>query len=199
MMMVTKGKSVNILDKSFLAIGQGRLFDIQYPVYYLIILVVVFELLLRRSRAFRVSYYVGGNENAAKLNGINVNKVKIFNYMLVGVLAGLSGIVLSARLSTASVGVGASTALEVITACIIGGASLSGGEGSVLGAFLGVVFIQIVQQSLNMMDLGDLGPYIKIFATGLILLFAITLDVLNERRKGKKLIALKEKQILEKV
>ena len=194
MMMLTRGKSV-LVDKPFQVMGQGSLFEIQYPVYILIIFVIVFELLLRRSRPFRTSYYVGGNENAAKLNGINVKKVKLLNYVLTGGLAGLSGILLAARLSTASVGVGSDTALEVITACIIGGASLSGGEGSVLGAFLGVVFIQIVQQSLNMMDLGDLGPYIKIFATGLILLVAITVDVLNERRKAAKITALNEKRI----
>ena len=194
MMMLTRGKSV-LVDKPFQVIGQGTLFEIQYPVYILIVLVIIFELLLRRSRPFRTSYYVGGNESAAKLNGINVKKVKIMNYIMTGGLAGLSGILLAARLSTASVGVGGDTALEVITACIIGGASLSGGEGSVLGAFLGVVFIQIVQQSLNMMDLGDLGPYIKIFATGLILLVAITVDVLNERRKAAKITALNEKRI----
>lgn len=191
MMMLTKGKAV-LLPPSFQVIGKGDLFGIQYPVIILIILVIVFEILLRRSRAFRTCYYVGGNESAARLNGINVQKVKIFTYALVGVLAGLTGIILAARLTTASVTVGGDTALRVITACIIGGASLSGGEGSVLGAFLGVVFIQIVSTSLNMLSVD---PYIKIFVTGLILIGAITIDVLNERRKTQKITKLIDKRM----
>ena len=100
MMMITRGKAV-LLPEAFQVIGKGDIFGIQYPVYILIVLVIVFDILLRKSRALRSSYYVGGNENAARLNGINVKKVKILNYMLAGLLAGLTGIVLAARLTTA--------------------------------------------------------------------------------------------------
>ena len=189
MMMLTKGKSI-IIPKSFSVIGTGSLFGIQYPVYILIALVIIFEILLRKTRLFRASYYVGGNESAARLNGINVPFIKLFNYGLTGLLAGLTGIVLSARLTTASVSVGGNTALEVITACIIGGASLSGGEGSVLGAFLGVAFIQLLSTSL---DLSGVDVYTKTFVTGLILIAAITIDVFNEKRKAKKIVTSAQK------
>ena len=193
MMMITRGKAV-LLPEAFQVIGKGDIFGIQYPVYILIVLVIVFDILLRKSRALRSSYYVGGNENAARLNGINVKKVKILNYMLAGLLAGLTGIVLAARLTTASVTVGGDTALRVITACIIGGASLNGGEGTVFGAFLGVVFIQLLSTSLQMQNVD---VHVKTFVTGLILILAITIDVLNERRKAAKVTALAEKRLQE--
>jgi len=186
MMMITKGKAV-LMPVEFQAIGKGTLLGVQYPVWILIVLVVVFDLLLRRSRVFRTSYYIGSNENAAKFNGINVKKVKLINYVLAGLFAGLTGIVLAARLTTASVTVGGDTALRTITACIIGGATLNGGEGTILGGFLGVVFIQIISSSLNMMSVD---VYLKTFVTGLILIAAITLDVLNEKRKTAKATAL---------
>ena len=189
MMMMTKGKAV-LLSPEFQVIGKGEFLGIQYPVYILIALVIIFEIFLRKSRALRTSYYVGGNENAAKLNGINVNKVKIANYALTGLLSGLTGIVLASRLTTASVTVGGDTSLRVITACIIGGASLSGGEGTVLGAFLGVVFIQLVSSSLNIMSVD---VYVKTFVTGLILIAAISIDVLNEKRKAAKITAAAQK------
>ena len=191
MMMITRGRAVGVSAR-FQVIGRGTLFDIQYPVYILIALVIIFEILMRKSRAFRNSYYVGSNEGAAKLNGINVTRVKIFNYALVGLLSGLTGIILAARLTTASVTVGGDTALRAITACIIGGASLSGGEGSVLGAFFGVVFIQLVSSSLNIISVD---VYVKIFATGLILIAAIVLEALNERRKAAKAVTEAQKSM----
>jgi ribose transport system permease protein len=191
MMMITRGKAVGVYAK-FQVIGRGTLFGIQYPVYILLVLVVIFEILMRKSRVFRNSYYVGSNESAARLNGINVTGVKMFNYALTGLFSGLTGIVLAARLTTASVTIGGDTALRAITACIIGGASLTGGEGTVLGAFFGVVFIQLVSSSLNIMSVD---VYVKIFATGLILIAAIVLEALNERRKAAKAITEAQKRI----
>jgi ribose transport system permease protein len=128
---------------------------------------------------------VGGNESASKLNGINVKAVKLVNYAITGILSGLTGILLASRFNTASITVGGDTALRVITACIIGGASLSGGEGTVIGATLGVVFIQLLSASFDIMDVNT---FVKTLVTGLILIGAITIDVLNERRKASKSI-----------
>jgi ribose transport system permease protein len=173
-------------------IGAGRMFGIQYPVYILLILVILFDILLRKSRFFRRSYYVGGNENAAKLNGINVRAVKVVNYSLTGVLSALTGIIFASRLTTASITVGGDTALRVLTACIIGGASLNGGEGTVFGAFLGIVFMQLLSSSFNIMNVNT---FIKTFVTGLILIAAIMVDVLNEKRKSAKYIIAAQKKI----
>ena len=180
---LAKGRAVLNLPESFTVIGQGRLYGIQFPIFILLILVVSGDLLLRNSRFFRQSYYIGGNENAARLSGINVDLVKIFNYCLVAVLAGVAGLMLTARFGSSSLTVGTGIELRVITACIIGGASLSGGEGSVLGAFLGALFMGMLANALNLLGVD---VYYQSFITGLILILAVVFDVLNERRKASR-------------
>ena len=183
LLILAEGRAVLNLPKSFTVVGQGRLFGIQYPIFILLILVVGGDLLLRNSRFFRQSYYIGGNENAARLSGINVDLVKIFNYCLVAVLAGTAGLMITARFGSSSLTVGTGIELRVITACIIGGASLSGGEGSVLGAFLGALFMGMLANALNLLGVD---VYYQSFVTGLILILAVVFDVLNERRKASR-------------
>jgi ribose transport system permease protein len=183
LLILAEGRAVLNLPKTFTVVGQGRLFGIQYPIFILLILVVGGDLLLRNSRFFRQSYYIGGNENAARLSGINVDLVKIFNYCLVAVLAGTAGLMITARFGSSSLTVGTGIELRVITACIIGGASLSGGEGSVLGAFLGALFMGMLANALNLLGVD---VYYQSFVTGLILILAVVFDVLNERRKASR-------------
>lgn len=178
LLIISDGKSVLNLPDAYNVIGRGKLFGIQYPVYVMIILVLVMDYVIKKNKYFRQSYYVGGNENAAKLNGINVKKVKMFNYMLIGLLSGIVGVMITARFGSASVTIGQNTALNVITAAIIGGASLNGGRGTVLGAFMGAMFLQVLSSSLNLLGV-DINY--QSFITGLILIFAIIMDVVNAR------------------
>jgi ribose transport system permease protein len=147
------------------------------------LLVILGEILVRNSRFFRQSYYIGGNERAARLSGINVDLVKIFNYCLVAVLAGVAGLMITGRFGSASVTIGVGLELRVITAAIIGGASLGGGEGSVLGAFLGALFMGFLANALNLLGVD---VYWQNLVTGALLIFAVVLDVLNERRKTRQ-------------
>jgi ribose transport system permease protein len=181
-LVLAKGKAVLNLPQSFTVVGQGRLFGVQYPIYIMLLLVIVGDILMRNSRFFRQSYYIGGNEKAAGLSGINVDLVKIFNYCLVAVLAGIAGIMITARFGSSSLTVGSGVELRVITATIIGGASLSGGEGSVFGAFLGALFMGVLANSLNLLGVD---VYWQNLVTGLILIIAVVFDVLNERRKSQ--------------
>jgi ribose transport system permease protein len=190
MLLLANGKSILGLPAAFNQIGQGRLAGVQYPVFILILLVIFFEIVLRRSRILRTSYYVGGNENAARLSGIKVNRVKIAIYSLTGIMAGLAGIIITARFGSSSVTVGPGVELRVLAACIIGGASLNGGEGSILGAFLGAFFMQLLSTSLNLLDVN---VYVQTLATGAILILAIMIDQLNEKRKASRAIANAEK------
>ena len=181
LLVLAKGRAVLNLPESFTVIGQGRLFGIQYPIYVMLAVVIIGDLLMRNSRFFRQSYYIGGNERAARLSGINVDLVKIFNYCLVAVLAGLAGLMITARFGSSSLTVGTGVELSVITATIIGGASLSGGEGSVFGAFLGALFMAVLANALNLLGVD---VYWQNFVTGLILIIAVVVDVINERRKS---------------
>lgn len=181
LLVLAEGKAVLNLPESFTVIGQGRLFGVQYPIYIMLVLVILGEILVRNMRFFRQSYYIGGNEKSARLTGINVDWIKIFNYVLVATLAGVAGLLITARFGSASVTVGGGLELRVITATIIGGASLSGGEGSVLGAFLGAAFMAILANSLNLLGVD---VYWQNLVTGLILIIAVVIDVLNEKRKA---------------
>ncbi len=181
LLVLAKGRAVLNLPESFTVTGQGRLFGIQYPIYVMLVVVIVGDLLMRNSRFFRQSYYIGGNERAARLSGINVDLVKIFNYCLVAVLAGVAGLMITARFGSSSLTVGTGVELRVITATIIGGASLSGGEGSVFGAFLGALFMAVLANALNLLGVD---VYWQNFVTGLILIIAVVVDVVNERRKS---------------
>ncbi|WP_394925954.1 ABC transporter permease [uncultured Robinsoniella sp.] len=180
-LIVTRGQNITSLGVDFNAIGQGKFLGIQAPIWYAVILVIIGDILMRHSRFFRQNYYIGGNEKAAKLSGINVVKIKILNYIIVGVLAGFAGVVATARMGTASVQQGTGLELRVITAVIIGGASLQGGEGSVLGAFLGSLLMALITNALTLLGV-DI--YWQTFVVGGTLLVAVLIDQLGKRRKA---------------
>jgi ribose transport system permease protein len=181
--LLTSGLGIPNLPDSFNKMAQGKLFTLQFPIYIMIVVVVAGEILLRRWRFFRQSYFIGGNERSARLSGINVDQVKILNYVLMGVLAGLTGLLLTARMGTASVSAGLGVELQVISACVIGGASLSGGEGSVLGSLLGVVLMALILNGLNLLGIN---PYWQTIVTGGVLVLAAAADALTRRRGTTK-------------
>lgn len=183
-LILSDGMAIINLPADFKHIGQGTLGGVQYPIIVMMSLVIIGDILVRRNRFFRQSYYVGGNENAARLNGLNVSQIKIINYIITAAFAGLAGILLAGRFGSASITIGDNTALNVITACIIGGASLNGGVGTVLGAFLGAFFMQMISTSLNLLNVN---AYWQIFVTGAILIIAVLIDALNEKgRRGPR-------------
>ncbi len=183
LLVIARGRAVLNLPESFTVIGQGRLFGIQYPILVTLVLVIVGDLLLRNTRFLRQNYYVGGNEKAARLSGINVDRVKILSYCVIAVLAGISGLMITARFGSASLTVGGGLELRVITATIIGGASLSGGEGTILGAFLGALFLGVLANALNLLGVD---VYWQNLLTGLLLILAVMFDAANERRKSRR-------------
>lgn len=182
-LILAGGTAIIGLPESFALIGKGKIFGIQYPIIITIALIIVGDILLRRSRFFRQNFYIGGNEKAALMTGINVKKIKIFNYVLVSTLAALSGVLMSARLAAASVNIGVGIELKVIAACVIGGASLSGGEGSIVGAFFGTLLMATIINSLNLLGVD---VYWQNVVSGIILIGAVVLDtVMRERRELK--------------
>ena len=181
--LLTSGLGIPNLPDSFNKMAQGKLFTLQFPIYIMIVVVVAGEILLRRWRFFRQSYFIGGNERSARLSGINVDQVKILNYVLMGVLAGLTGLLLTARMGTASVSAGLGVELQVISACVIGGASLAGGEGSVLGSLLGVVLMALILNGLNLLGIN---PYWQTIVIGGVLVLTAAADALSRRRGTAK-------------
>ena len=175
----TSGRPVIGVPMSFAWVGQGSILGVPVPVLIMIIIVVIADILLRKGRALRQLYYVGGSEKAAKLSGINVERVVFFTFIASGMFAALAGIISMARLTsgvpTAFVGV----ELRIIAACVIGGASLSGGEGTIAGALLGLIFMALVTNALTLFGVSI---YWEGVVTGTILTLAVSLDMISRRK-----------------
>lgn len=182
LLVLTSGKNISNLPKEFTWIGQMKIGDIQLPVIYMAVIVIIGNWLLRRNRFFRQNYYIGGNYKAAKLSGINAEKMTLFNYALMGLLAAVVGLILTARLGSASTTAGIGLELKVITAVIIGGTSMSGGEGTVLGGFLGCILMALISNALTLLNVS---VYWTTFVTGFTLLSAVLIDRAGKIRQQK--------------
>ncbi|TKI06502.1 ABC transporter permease [Martelella alba] len=183
-MIITQGTPLSLftLPASFKFIGQGVLWGVPVVIILFFALVAVFDVLLRKATLFRKVFYTGSNERAAAYSGININRIKLSVTVLTSTLAGLAGIIYMARLGSATPTFGVGMELNVIAAAVIGGASLKGGTGSILGAVLGVALLSIVTSSLILINVSI---YWQDLIKGLILLAAVSIDhLLNKYRGG---------------
>ncbi|HET7178965.1 MAG TPA: ABC transporter permease [Chryseosolibacter sp.] len=177
--LLVSGSGIQNLPYWFNAIGQSKLLGIQMPVWYLVIVVCLFTFLLRRSVFFRRYYYIGANERAADLSGIRVQRMKLYSFVIMAGLASVAGILLSSRLGAALPTMGRGLELKVITAAILGGASLSGGSGKIPGALLGAMFMGIVS---NIMVIARVSGYWQEVILGIILIVTLVLDRSLQKR-----------------
>ncbi len=176
--VISGGRGLYGFPPAFNWLGQGSVLNVQMPIIFCLVFVSVGEFLLRKSRFLRQNFYIGGNERSAILSGIPVTKVKMFNYVLSGVLAAFAGLLSTARHGNASVTAGQGVELQVVTAVIIGGASLSGGKGSIVGAFLGSFLMVMIVTSIDL--LGVLAVW-QDLVVGAVLLTAVTVDNIGKR------------------
>jgi ribose/xylose/arabinose/galactoside ABC-type transport system permease subunit len=175
------GPSISNLPSGFTTLGQSELLNLQWPVWFMFGLAIVAHYLLRYTRYFRQFYYVGSNAKAARLSGIHVERIQILGFTLSGLIAGTAGLAFAARVGTAVSAAGVGTELRVITAVILGGASLSGGKGSVPGALIGVVFMALIN---NVLIIARVSSYWQGIVVGVILVLAVALDSYqNKTRK----------------
>ena len=179
--LMIAGAGIQNLPADFNAIGQTKILGIQSPVWFMLIIVAVFSILVARTVFFRQFYYIGGNEKAANLSGIRVDRVKIIGFVIISSLAGIAGILLASRLGAALATSGRGMELRVITAVILGGASLLGGQGKIIGALLGTLFMGLVS---NIMILACVSGYWQEIILGLILIGAVAIDILLKKRAG---------------
>ncbi len=175
----TEGRPVINIPNDFAVIGQGVVNGIPFIVIYMVVIVIVADILLRRGRAFRQLYYVGSSEKAARLSGINVDRVVFMAYIAAGLLTALAGVISMARLTSGVPTAFQGVELRIIAACVIGGCSLSGGEGTVLGAILGLIFMALITNALTLFGVSI---YWEGVVTGTILTAAVSLDMLSRRR-----------------
>lgn len=174
------GPGIGFLPDSFSRLGQADFLGLQAPVWIMAAVIVGYQFLLSRTRLFRQFYYIGNNEKAADLAGINVRGMQLLGFVQMGLLAGLSGLVFAARIGTSVSIAGDGAELRVITAVILGGASLNGGKGTIWGALIGVFFIALIQ---NVLIISAVSSYWQSIVIGVVLVSAVAMDSLLNRQR----------------
>jgi len=177
--LMIAGAGIQNLPYNFIYIGQSKMLGVQSPIWWMIIVVILFHYLTTYTTFFRRYYYIGGNERAAELSGIQVKNMKLYSFILSALLAGIAGILLTSRIGAAISSMGKGMELRVITAVILGGASLQGGQGKIIGALLGTVFIGIVS---NIMVLSRVSGYWQEIILGVLLIGAIWFDLVIQKK-----------------
>lgn len=156
-------------------------FGLQMPFWVMLAIVVAGAWAVARTRFFRQFYFIGGNAKAAKLSGIRVGRLTLIGFVIMGMLAGVAGVLGASRLNSAVVSAGIGVELSVITAAVLGGASLKGGEGTIIGGVLGVLFIALVQ---NAMIINGVGVFWQGIIIGSVLLLSVSLDRFKQTHRG---------------
>ncbi len=174
-LVFTEGKPITVDDGGLLFenIGGGYLFDIPIPIYTMIALFVAGHYLLMHTKFGRYTYAIGGNEEATKLSGINVDKVKMWVYGLCGMLSALAGVILTSRLYSAQPTAGSGYELDAIAAVVLGGTSLAGGVGRVTGTALGALIIGVLGNALNLLNVSS---YYQMMIKAIVILIAVLID-----------------------
>jgi ribose/xylose/arabinose/galactoside ABC-type transport system permease subunit len=167
------GPGITFLPDSFSRPGQAVILGLQGPIWMMASIAALFSFLLSRTRYFRQYYYIGNNATAARLSGIDVPRMQIAGFAIMGFLAGFSGIAFASRVGTSVSISGDGAELRIITAAILGGASLTGGKGTIWGALVGVGFIALIN---NALIIASVSAYWQSIITGIVLVVAVAMD-----------------------
>jgi ribose transport system permease protein len=179
-LVFTEGFSLTNLPPAFSIFGQTRVLGLPVMVWVMLVILIVGDIALRKTRFLRQAYFIGSNEKSAALSGIAVNKVRIVCFIISGLLAALAGVMLASRLMSGTPTAGNALELQVLAAAVIGGASLRGGEGTIFGATLGVIFVALISNAMTMLAISI---YWQMIVTGLVLVLAVAIDMLTRRMK----------------
>jgi ribose/xylose/arabinose/galactoside ABC-type transport system permease subunit len=180
--LFTGGKPIFGFPKGFELIGQGYVWVVPIPVIIMTIMFAVTYILLHKFRIGRYLYGLGGNEEAARLSGVNVTHVKYFAYIYSAFCCAVAGIVLLSRTNSGTPKAGTSYEMNIITAVVLGGISISGGEGRVTGVVAGVLIMGVLANGMIIVGLSD---YVQQVVQGLVLVAAVAFDLYAKRVKDK--------------
>ncbi len=189
--IISRGESIYEIPDSYVWLGRGAdLFSIPNAVILMVIIYALAHILMTRTTLGRYIYAVGGNPEAARLSGIRVNLVLMFVYTVCGMMAGLGGIVQASQLKSGAPTYGLLYELYVIAAVVVGGTSLQGGEGRIMGTLIGAFIIAVIQNGMN---LTGVESYTQKVVLGFVILLAVLLDMLKKRSWGKKVATTTQK------
>ncbi|WP_180554450.1 ABC transporter permease [Staphylococcus haemolyticus] len=174
-LVITDGNPITNLGDSYLfqLFGKGYFIGIPVPAVTMIIVFVILLILLQKTTFGRHTYAIGGNEVAAKISGIKVNKIKILIYGISGLMSALAGGILTSRLNSAQPTAGTSYELDAIAAVVLGGTSLTGGKGRIVGTLIGVLIIGVLNNGLNLLGVSS---FYQQVVKGVVILIAVLID-----------------------
>nr|WP_245824134.1 ribose ABC transporter permease [Sporomusa malonica] len=172
-LVYTEGRPITGLTEDFRWLGAGYIMGIPVPVVIMALIFISAYFLLKKNQLGRYIYAIGGNEEAARLSGISTKKILVTVYTLSGLLAGLSGIILTSRLNSAQPTAGMGFELDAIAAVVLGGTSLAGGLGTIGGTLVGAMIIGVLDNGLNLLNVSS---FYQQVAKGAVILLAVLLD-----------------------
>lgn len=178
---MTRGQSNQLNYPGFLWIGRGQLFDfIPIPFLIMIVIYVILFIFLKYTNKGRDFYAVGGNKTACKMFGINVTGVEKLGFLVSGLTAGISGVIIASGLGASLPGAAVMMEMTAISGVVLGGAALGGGKGTLIGTVLGVILMRLINNSLVLLDVSS---YYQNVVNGSVLLVAVALDCLNKNKE----------------
>ena len=189
--ILTKGVAVYPLPDNFQAIEQTTIVNIPMIVIVAVILSVIFHILMKKTTYGRSLYAVGGNLESARLAGIKIKGTSMAAYAITGVLAAFTGVMMAARLGSGQASSGEGLEMTVIAACVIGGTSVSGGSGTILGTVLGALFMSVLENSMTLMKVS---VYWQKVVIGAILIGACVIDIFKQKSALKADVNAMEKE-----
>lgn len=177
--IITNSKPVSVSDEIFSFIGSGFVGKIPIAALYVVVVFIALWIVLNRTKFGRHIYAVGGNITAARYSGINTDRTVCIAYILTGVLSAFAGVILCSRLNSGQPTIGEGAELDAIASCIVGGASLDGGRGTLIGTLLGALIIGIMSNILNLIGISS---NVQLVLKGLIILISVYIDIVRKRR-----------------
>ena len=189
------GRPVSITNSAYISIGATRILYIPLSVWIMLILILIFGLILAKTKFGRSVYAIGGNKDAARLAGLNPQRIVTILFVMMGIVTALGGIVFSSRMHSGQPAANVNLEFDAITAVVLGGVSFTGGVGDMVGTILGVILIQAFNTGLIMVNVPSFWQYV---ARGALLLFALTSDYIRKTNREKALLEASKKALASK-
>ncbi|BDU45731.1 ABC transporter permease [Vibrio nigripulchritudo] len=179
-MLTSDGQAISLYDNApFEYVFNGYFLGIPFPIVILIAMIALNHFLLSKTTFGRKVYIVGGNPEAAAYSGINVSKTTIYSYMITGLMAGIGGVMLASRMFFAQPTSANGMELDAIAACVLGGTSLTGGRGTIIGTLIGALIIAVLS---NVMSLMNVDFFVSLIVKGIVILIAVGIDVYKNKK-----------------
>lgn len=181
----TGAKTIAVLQPEFTFFGTGRIFDVPIQLYLIAAVVAVTSFILNRTRLGRGIYFVGDNETNAEYSGLKVKKIRFFAFFYCSLLASIAGILSTSRTFAATMDMGTSAEMDAIAAVVLGGTSMSGWRGMLMGTVIGAIIIGVLNNGMNLLGINTSWQYV---VQGIVILIAVFVDYLKNSSSGTSFI-----------